>query len=79
MVLISGYMGSLRMFMQVLAEGSLSSFPPDITQNGGWSSLKPSKGGRLQLVTNFSNCRFCCSDNPSTICQNICTHGCSAL
>lgn len=57
--------------MQVEADGRRSSFPPDITQNGGYRSLNPSRGGRLQLVTNFKSCCFSSSVKLSTTFQNM--------
>ena len=65
--------------MQVEADGSRSSCPPDMTQNGGKRSLNPRSGGRLQLVTNLSSCCFSRSVKPSTTSQNILMDSWSSL
>ena len=67
------------MFMHVEAEGSRTSPMPGEMWNGGWSSLNPSNGGRLQLVTNLSNCCFCCSVKEEMTSQNILILGWSSL
>ena len=56
--------------MHVDAVGNRSgSAPAFCIQNGGSSSLNPSKGGREQLVTNLSSLRFCSSDIAETTFQ----------
>ena len=65
--------------MHVEAEGNRTSPCPGEIWNCGWSSLKPSNGGRLQLVTNLSSCCFCLSVNEEMTSQNILMQGWSSL
>ena len=65
--------------MHVEAEGRWLSPTPGEIMKGGWSSLNPRSGGRLQAVTNFSNWHFCWSENEFTTPQNIEMEGWSSL